>query len=113
MRNPGLRFFMRVLALNLALFALPVLAVDLAEAKAAGQVGERLDGYLGLVSPTASAEVKSLVNDINAQRRMEYQRIAAKNGVPEDQVARLTARKVIDQAAPGQFVETPSGWQRR
>ncbi|NJD04895.1 MAG: DUF1318 domain-containing protein [Methylococcaceae bacterium] len=113
MRNHGLLFFVGVLAVNLALTAEPALAVDLAEAKASGQVGERLDGYLGLVSANAPAEVKTLVSDINTQRRMEYQRIAAKNGVPEDQVARLTARKVIDQATPGQFVETPSGWQRR
>jgi uncharacterized protein YdbL (DUF1318 family) len=113
MGNNGLLYALGTLVLGLALMAGPAAGAGLAEAKAAGQVGERMDGYLGLVNSNAPAEVKALVNDINTQRRMEYQRIGAKNGVPDEQVARLTARKVIDQAAPGQYVETPSGWQRR
>lgn len=113
MAKKGLLYCLGALALSLSVGVMPAAAASLAEAKSAGQVGERMDGYLGLVTPNAPTDVKALVSDINAQRRMEYQRIAAKNGVPEDQVARLTARKVIDQAAPGQYVETPSGWQQR
>lgn len=101
------------LLLGLWLSAFPARATELAEVKASGLVGEQIDGYLGLVTPDASAEVRALVNSINAQRQAEYQRIAAKNGVPAVDVARLTAQKVIGQAAPGHFVQTPSGWQRR
>lgn len=99
--------------LGLWLLALPAHAVDLAQAKAAGQVGEQLNGLLGLVKLDAPAEVQALVKNINAARLAEYQRIAAKNGVSADEVARLTAQKVIGQAPAGQFVETPSGWQQR
>lgn len=99
--------------LGLCLVALPAAAADLAHAKAAGQVGEQMNGLLGLVASDAPDDVKALVADINAQRRAEYQRIAAKNGVSVDEVAGLTAQKVISQAAPGHFVQTPSGWQRR
>lgn len=95
------------------LIAMPVSATDLAQAKAAGLVGEQMNGYLGMVNPNAADDVKALVNSINAQRQAEYQRIAAKNGVPAEEVARLTAQKVINQTAPGQYVQTPSGWQRR
>lgn len=95
------------------LIAMPVSATDLAQAKAAGLVGEQMNGYLGMVNPNAADDVKALVNSINAQRQAEYQRIAAKNGVPAEEVARLTAQKVINQTAPGQYVQTPAGWQRR
>ncbi|TPQ24390.1 YdbL family protein [Methylomonas koyamae] len=88
-------------------------AADLAQLKAAGTVGERSNGLLGLVKADAPAEVKAFVDNINAQRQAEYQRIAAKNGVSPEEVARLTAQKVINQAAPGQFVDTGSGWQQR
>jgi uncharacterized protein YdbL (DUF1318 family) len=91
----------------------PLPAADLAQAKAAGLVGEQLDGYLGLVQANAPADVKAMVNSINRQRRAEYERIAKQNGVSVDQVARLAAQKVIQQAAPGHYVQTPSGWQRR
>ncbi|MCK9607681.1 MAG: YdbL family protein [Methylomonas sp.] len=93
--------------------ASPVNAADLGQAKAAGLVGELMNGYLGLVDGNAPADVKALVDSINAQRRAEYQRIAAKNGVPAEEVAKLTAQKVIGQTARGQFVQTPSGWQKR
>lgn len=113
MKSKNLRLFLAPLLLGLSLTAMPVIAVDLAQVKAAGLVGELMNGLLGLVNPDATDDVKALVNSINAQRLAEYQRIAAKNGVPPDEVARLTAQKVIRQAAPGHFVQTPSGWQKR
>lgn len=93
--------------------AVPVNAADLGQAKAAGQVGELMNGYLGLVDGNAPADVKAMVDSINAQRRAEYQRIASKNGVATEEVAKLTAQKVINQSSPGHFVQTPAGWQRR
>ena len=101
------------LFLSLWLLATPAFAADLAQAKAAGQVGEQLNGLLGLVDSSAPADVKALVENINAQRLAEYQRIAAKNGVPAEEVARLTAQKVIGQAVAGHYVQTASGWQKR
>ncbi|WAR44736.1 YdbL family protein [Methylomonas rapida] len=113
MRNPNPLSMLIAVLLGFWLTAMPVSAADLAQVKAAGLVGEQMNGLLGLVDPNASADVKALVNSINAQRQAEYQRIAAKNGVPADEVARLTAQKVIGQAAAGHYVQTPSGWQRR
>lgn len=114
MKNKKMLSLLAPLFLGLCLIAMPVnAAVDLATAKSSGLVGEQMNGLLGLVKPDASAEIQALVKSINAQRLAEYQRIAAKNGVAADEVARLTAQKVIGQAAPGQFVETPSGWTQR
>ncbi len=106
-------FMATTLLLSSWLAAMPATAADLAQAKASGMVGEQMNGLLGLVQPDAPDEVKALVNSVNAQRQAEYQRIAAKNGVSVDEVAKLTAQKVIGQTASGQFVQTPSGWQQR
>lgn len=102
-----------MLALLLLALSTTPIAADLAQLKAAGQVGEQMDGYLGIVTPNASADIKALVDNINALRQAEYQRIAAKNGVSIDEVAKLTAQKVINQTTHGQFVQTPSGWKKR
>ena len=103
------------LALALALLgAAPAQAITLDEAKARGYVGERYDGYLALVDPGAPAEVRALVDEVNAKRRARYAEIAQKRGVPVEAVGKLTAEKVINQAAPGTFVMTPKGaWQQR
>lgn len=113
MKNKNILSLLAPLLLGLCLITMPVSAADLATAKSAGLVGEQLNGFLGLVKADAPAEIQALVKSINAQRLAEYQRIAAKNGVAAEEVARLTAQKVIGQAAPGQFVETPSGWVQR
>ena len=111
--NKHKHYWAAILALILCTALAPVAAADLAQAKAAGLVGEQMNGYLGVVQPNAPAEIRTLVNSINQQRRSAYQSIAQKNGVSVDQVARVTAQKVIGQAAPGHYVQTPSGWQRR
>ena len=54
MRNAA-RWLAPISALVLILAAAPALAADLDGAKAAGQVGERTDGYLGLVDESAPA----------------------------------------------------------
>ncbi|MEZ5904377.1 MAG: DUF1318 domain-containing protein, partial [Geminicoccaceae bacterium] len=41
---------------------------DLAEAKSAGQLGERIDGFVGVVSADATPEVRALAEEINARR---------------------------------------------
>ena len=42
-----------------------------AAARSAGQVGEKMDGYLGFVT-TPSAEVRRLVEDLNIKRKAVY-----------------------------------------
>ena len=81
-----------------------VFAGDLANAKAAGHIGERADGYIGVVNPPGSAEVRSLVEDVNAKRRSEYQRIAEKNGIELSEVELLAGRKTIEKTAPGGWI---------
>ncbi|GAB6141635.1 YdbL family protein [Methylosoma difficile] len=104
---------LRSFLLALVLVALPIAAADLNQAKSAGLVGEQISGFLGLVKMDAPADVKAMVDSINAQRLAEYQRIANKNGVTSDTVAKLAAQKIIAKTPAGQFVNTGSGWQQR
>ncbi|PPD38904.1 MAG: DUF1318 domain-containing protein [Methylobacter sp.] len=113
MKNKNFKYMLAGLFLGFALAGMPVVAADLSQAKAAGYVGERMNGFLGLVDPNAPADVKALVQEINSLREAEYQRIAIKNGVAAEDVGKLTAQKVIGQTPSGQYVETPSGWQKR
>jgi len=89
-------------------------AISLQEAKAQGLVGEQANGYLGLVKAGASAEVKALVNDINAKRKKEYQDIARRNKTDLNVVEALAGKKAIDMTPPGQYVKPPSGqWVKK
>ena len=78
-------------------FANSAAAADLGEAKAGGQVCEQTDGYLRS-NTGAPGDVQAMVGKINAKRKAEYEKIANKNNVAVDQVARLTAEKVINKA---------------
>jgi uncharacterized protein YdbL (DUF1318 family) len=113
MRNVA-RWLAPFSALVLVLAAAPALAADLDGAKAAGQVGERVDGYLGLVDANAPAEVKALVERVNAGRRTKYGEIAAKRGVPPEAVAAQAGAKLVERAAPGHYVMDASGrWKQK
>ena len=117
MRNAA-RWLALVSALALVLAPAPALAAGLAEAKAAakaaGQVGERLDGYLGLVDASAPGDVKALVESVNAGRSKRYAEIAAKQGLPAKDVAAQAGAKLVERTQPGHYVMDASGsWKRK
>ena len=87
-------FFILILALALVH---PVAAADLGTAKASGQVCEQSDGYLR-ANAGAPGDVQDMTRNINAKRKSEYDKIAKRNKVTLDQVAKLTAGKVINKA---------------
>ena len=108
---------LRVCALVLLGFVLaiaPAQAGALEDAKAAGLVGERSDGYLGVVAGGVPANVRSLVDQINAERQAKYAEIAAKQGAPVEAVAQIAGKKLIERAAPGEYVMGANGqWQQK
>ena len=97
----------------LAFFTIAAFAADLGQAKQDGYIGERADGYLGLVDQSAPADVIALVKDINAKRMDEYQRIAKENGISYEQVQALAGKKAIQRTAPGHSKLKKGGWQRK
>ena len=95
----------------LLVFSMPLLAfgITLDEAKQQGWLGERPDGYLGLVKPSSSPDTVDLMKDVNRKRRSLYQDIAAKNGTALSAVEALAGKKAIEKTPPGQFTMQPNG----
>ncbi len=97
----------------LSLMPLSAQAISLEEAKQQGLVGERLDGYLGIVG-ASSPDVVTLVKAINNARRSEYQRIAAQNGQNISVIEKLAAEKAYAKTGRGLYVQDPSGgWHKQ
>ena len=87
-------------------------AMDLQEAKSMGLVGEKADGYLGIVKN--AAEVPGLVQEINDARKKYYQDIAARNKISLDAVEKLAGQKAIVKTTGGQYIQSTSGtWQKK
>lgn len=71
-------------------------------AKAKGLVGERIDGYLGLVMGSVSPEVQSAVNEINIRRKSLFTKLAREQGVEIAVISRLTGEKLIAKTRAGE-----------
>ena len=79
----------------------------------AGQVGETIDGLLGVVG-TADPAIVRKVNEINNRRAAKYAEVAEQTGTTPAQVARLTGEKQIEKLEPGEYYMDESGiWKRK
>ena len=102
------------LVLGALCLPVPSWGLTLEEAKTQGIVGERPNGYLGLVRPGASAEAQTLVTEINQKRRQTYEDIARRHTTGLEAVEGLAGKAAIDKTRPGNFVQLPSGqWVKK
>jgi uncharacterized protein YdbL (DUF1318 family) len=103
-------------ALAVGAFAVPAMAQRdpaYAAARANGSVGERINGYLGIVG-AATPELQRLVDDINNQRRQVYAERAQTEGATLEQYALTAGCLAISRTAPGEKYQAPDGsWQTR
>lgn len=84
-----------------------------AAARASGQVGEKVDGYLGFPS-APSAEVRRLADDINIKRKAVYAERAQANGATIEEYAFSAGCQAIARTVPGEKYQAPDGsWQTR
>jgi len=118
MTNPGHRLrnygIVALAAAFLLSFASVAHADALDDAKSAGYIGEQRNGMLGLVDPNAPADVKALVESVNAKRKDAYVAIAKKNGTSLASVAALAGEKAISMTKPGNYVQNSSGgWEKK
>lgn len=105
-----------LLAVAAMAFAAPASAGDpqIDAAKSQGIVGERIDGYLGLVADSADASLTRKVQDINNKRRAAYDDLASQTNTTPQQVARVTGEKLVREAAAGEYVMDDSGtWKQK
>lgn len=99
-----------------ALLAGPAKAGDpqIETAQKQGVVGERIDGYLGIVGGNADPALVRKVNEINNKRRALYDKLARDTGTTTQQVARLTGEKQIAKAAGGEYIMGQNGvWTKK
>ena len=84
-----------------------------AAARAAGQVGEKMDGYLGIVGQE-TADLRRLVNDINIKRRAVYSERAQATNATLEEYALTAGCQAILATTPGEKYQAPDGsWQTR
>jgi uncharacterized protein YdbL (DUF1318 family) len=82
-------------------------------ARAAGIVGERYDGYIG-VAGSASAAVRSQVASINIQRRKLYSNLAARRGASPQDVGITAGCQLLARVSAGEvYMWTDGRWRRR
>ncbi len=104
----------RALFLSLLLIMGAANAADLPTAKAQGLIGEQRDGYLGLVQGDSPEDVKTLVAQVNAQRKSHFVQIAAKNNIAEAEAARIFAREAAERTQSGNFIQNATGaWTKK
>lgn len=84
-------------------------------AKAAGQVGEQGDGFIGLVQTgPVSPDLQAAVDEINTGRAAVYRETAAKTGVTPDAAGQAVATQLINKMPQGQFYRPLGGaWTRK
>lgn len=91
----------------------PALAQDYASAKAAGLIGEKPDGYVGVVG-VGSPELRRVVDDTNIKRKAVYAAKAQEQRVTVEEYAFATGCTLIARTAAGEKYQAPDGsWQTR
>jgi uncharacterized protein YdbL (DUF1318 family) len=114
------RIFVRMLLGGLAIAGLAMSAPAAAQrdpayqsARAAGQIGEKMDGYLGVVGSQPDT-IGKIASDINLRRRENYAAKAQEQGVTLQEYAITQGCILIARTAPGEKYQAPDGsWQTR
>ncbi len=102
-------------ALALASIAGPAVARDAAyaAARASGKVGEKMDGYLGIVTGSTPA-LQDMVDDLNIKRKAVYAQKAKAQHATIEEYAFTSGCVLISQTKPGEKYEAPgSVWKTR
>ena len=105
------------------LFSSIAFAIGLDEAKDKGLVGEKDNGYLGVVAVQNNPrntplndtqnDTQSLVDDINAKRKAVYVKLAAKNGITLQQIEKLAAEKAYSKTSTGHYLWMSGKWTKK
>jgi uncharacterized protein YdbL (DUF1318 family) len=82
-------------------------------ARAAGAIGERYDGYIGVAAPVTGV-VRSQVATINIRRRSLYSNLAAAKGVSPQDVGITAGCQLLARVGIGEAYMLNDGvWRRR
>ena len=83
-------------------------------ARAAGQVGERYDGYLGYSGPPPSLQARKQTEAINIRRRALYTGLAQRRGVGPQEIAITAGCTLLARVEIGERYLLGDGqWRQR
>ena len=103
------------LALLISMMAVSVaMASPLTKPKADGLIGEQANGYIGLVRKDVPADIRKLVEDVNAKRKAGYQKIAARQGASLKDVEKVGGNTAIEKTLKGNYIRDANGvWRKK
>lgn len=107
------RFRRAVLVLTLLVAGIAG-AASLDELRSNGVVGERFDGLAVVRAEAPSADVTSLVERVNAERRAIYGKRASETKAEAGQVGRVYAKEIFERAPKGTwFLQEDGRWVQK
>ncbi len=84
-----------------------------AAARSSGQIGEQVDGYLGIVAG-GGADIRRMVEDLNIKRKAVYAQKAQEQQATVEDYAFTSGCLLISQTVPGEKYQAPDGsWKTR
>ena len=112
--NNSIKRIFVMLLTGLLAFSVAANESPLTQPKADGLIGEQADGYLGLVTQNVPADVRKLVNEVNAKRKAGYQQIANKQGTSLSEVEKVGGNTAIEKTLPGNYIRDQNGnWYKK
>ena len=89
-------------------------ASELTKPKADGLIGEQANGYVGLVTENVPADIRRLVDEVNARRKAGYQRIADREGTALSEVEKVGGKTAYEKTLKGNYFRDASGtWRKK
>lgn len=84
------------------------------DARAAGQVGERYDGYLGYPAGAPGPQARSQTEALNIRRRALYSDLAQRRGVSPQEVGITAGCTLLGRVAVGErYMLSDGQWRTR
>ena len=84
------------------------------DARSAGQVGERYDGYLGSPAGAPAAQARSQTEALNIRRRALYSDLAQRRGVSPQEVGITAGCTLLARVAVGErYLLSDEQWRTR
>jgi len=82
---------------------------ELVSWEAKGVIGENMSGQAELVNRAADSGAAGLVEQENRDRSIIYTYVAGKNGASVDETAKVSAKRIQEDAPSGTPIQSPSG----
>jgi len=98
-------------SLNAQAMTLQQAMEKLSSYKEQGFVGEKTNGFLGVVIPQKGA--KEIVQLINKARFEQYQKMANENNYSVQEIEDLAGKKSIQKTRPGHYIEVNGQWVKK